>query len=60
MGRWTRAAVLAALLLAGLAGCGTTPQTVELERPASSNRFHPVRQPGQPAGPGRVTGRRGT
>jgi hypothetical protein len=51
MGHWGGAAVLAALVLAGLAGCGT-PQTVELEWPASSNRFHPVRHTGQQPGAG--------
>ena len=44
MGRWARAGVLAAVLLAG---CGGPADTLVLDRPLPSNRFHPVR-PGTP------------
>jgi hypothetical protein len=44
MGRW----VLVALLLGGLVGCSDTPQTLELDRPMPSNRFHPVQHGPQP------------
>jgi hypothetical protein len=61
MAGWARAGVLAAVVLAGLAGCGGAPDTMVLDRPLPSNRFHPVRQGTQPragtAEPGRTGAR---
>jgi hypothetical protein len=45
MGRWARAGVLAVVLLAG---CGGPADTLVLDRPLPSNRFHPVARPGTP------------
>jgi hypothetical protein len=50
MGRWARAGVLLVGLVGGLVGCAGAPDTMVLERPLPSNRFHPVRQGTQPRG----------